>query len=355
MHASASDHSRPDKSKDRNVQSFDGYSSYLLIVDEASQFVWIFLTASKEPPLNIIREFLTQHGHSNGGSMHINQGGKLARCSTLQDMLLLDFHYAFKPTGVESPSQNGAVEICNNKFAVRMRTLLYGSGLPAKHWSGALLHLVYLHNRLVHLATKTTPFEGYYGQPLYLSSLKLFGSQVCVKRTGNRCGKIFIGYTALDQNIIYFDLDSGLVKCSHHAQFNEVWYLQPHWPPAAQLLYDLGLEEDDGATLPFPVEPNDSIAPAPWPPLSPSMPLKDKWSPPQISRATPLPLRELSALRPITAAAAMTHTTDTTLSNNSIPAVAAPIKTLTPLEIVFGVHDWKAQHGHGLHVPRPIF
>jgi hypothetical protein len=54
MQASASDYSWPDKSKDHVIQSFDGYSSYLLIVDEASCFVWIFLTASKDPPLDII-------------------------------------------------------------------------------------------------------------------------------------------------------------------------------------------------------------------------------------------------------------------------------------------------------------
>jgi hypothetical protein len=34
---------------------------------------------------------------------------------------------------------------------------------------------------------------------------------------------------------------------SQHADFDEAWYLQPHRPPAAQLLYNLGLEyEDDG-------------------------------------------------------------------------------------------------------------
>jgi hypothetical protein len=145
---------------------------------------------------------------------------------------------------------------------------------------------------------------------------------------------IFISYNALDQNIIYIDLDSGLVKRSHHAQFDKVWYLQPHQPPAAQLLYNHGLDDDDKATLPFPAEPNNSIAPAPWPPLSLSMPLKDKWSPPPISCATPLPLRELSAPQPITAAAMMTHTINTNLSNYSVPAVAARLKTLTPLEIV---------------------
>ncbi len=104
MRASASDYSRPDKTKDHVIQSFDGYSSYLLIIDEASHFVWIFLTASKEPPLNITHEFLTQHGHSNGGSVRTNQGGELTRCSALQDMLLQDFHYTFEPTGADSPS-----------------------------------------------------------------------------------------------------------------------------------------------------------------------------------------------------------------------------------------------------------
>ncbi len=75
---------------------------------------------------------------------------------------------------------------------------------------------------------------------------------MCVKRSGDRGGKldkndytgIFLGFTATDHNIRYLDLDSGLVKRSHHAEFDEAWYLQPTRPPAAQLSYDLGLELD---------------------------------------------------------------------------------------------------------------
>jgi hypothetical protein len=144
-------------------------------------------------------------------------------------MLLRDFHYTLEPTCADSPSQNGAVEIYNDKFAVRTRTLLYGSGLPAKFWSAALLHSVYLHNRLVHSKTKATPFERYFGTKPDLSHLKVFGSCVCVKRSGDRSSKLdrndftgfFLGFTATDHNILYLDMDSGLVKCSHHAQFNE--------------------------------------------------------------------------------------------------------------------------------------
>ena len=50
MRASTLDYSRRDKAKDWVVISYDGYSSYLLIVDEASCYIWVFLTASKSPP-----------------------------------------------------------------------------------------------------------------------------------------------------------------------------------------------------------------------------------------------------------------------------------------------------------------
>jgi hypothetical protein len=131
--------------------------------------------------------------------------------------------------GADSPSQNGSMEIYNNKLAVRARTLLYGSGLPAKYWSSVLLHSVYLQNRMVHASTRKTPFEGLYGIKLDISHLKQFCSRVCVKQSGKRQSKLdrhnfkglFLGYTATDQNIVCLDLDTGIVKRSHHAQFDE--------------------------------------------------------------------------------------------------------------------------------------
>jgi hypothetical protein len=97
---------------------------------------------------------------------------------------------------------------------------------------------------LVHTVTRKTPFEAYFGIRPDLTLLKLFGSQVCIKRLGSHRSKldrhnfkgIFLGYMATDQNIVYLDLDSGVVKCSYHAQFDEAWYLQPTRLPASQLL-----------------------------------------------------------------------------------------------------------------------
>ena len=153
MRASSSDYSKPNKLIDRVVDSWNGFSSYLLILDEASRYIWVFLTKSKEPPLDIIDTFLARFGHRNGSSIRSDQGGELARSFPNSDLILRKHKYVVEPTGADSPSQNGAVEIYNAKLAVRTRTLLFGSGLPAKYWSSALVHAVYLHNRLVHMVT----------------------------------------------------------------------------------------------------------------------------------------------------------------------------------------------------------
>ncbi len=202
MRASSPDYNGTWHSGPRVVTSWDGFSLYLLIVDEASQYIWVFLTTLKEPPVDIINAFLTRFGHKDGGSVRTDQGGELARSTTLLDNLLPQHNYVIEPTGADSPSQNGAVEIYNGKLAVRTRSLLFGSGLPAKYWSLALLHSVYLHNQLVHTVTKKTPFEAYFGMKPDLSLLKVFGSRVCVKRAGSRRSKldkhdfkgIFLGY-----------------------------------------------------------------------------------------------------------------------------------------------------------------
>ncbi len=108
--------------------------------------MWVFLTKSKEPPLDIVNSFLKKFGHEDGGSIRSDQGGELARSPALANMVLREHNYVFGPTGANSPSQNGAVETYNDKLAIRTRTLLYGANLTAMYWSAALLHAVYLNN-----------------------------------------------------------------------------------------------------------------------------------------------------------------------------------------------------------------
>ena len=125
-------------------------------------------------------------------------------------------------------------------------------------------------NRKVHSTIRKPPFEEWWDRKPDLSGLRTFGSSVCVKITGKRNAKldrhdfsgIFIGYTATDDNIKYIDVDTGRVKTSHHAVFDEAWYLQKHRPPAAQLLYDMGMESEEHFQQAAPTEPRPQ---APYP------------------------------------------------------------------------------------------
>lgn len=147
IRSSNEDFSRPTKAKDRVVESFDGYLSSLLIVDETSKYSWIFLTKTKEPPLDLTRRFMKEFGNEEGGLICCDQGGELAQSSKWRTAMLEEFQYKVEPTGADSPSQNGQVERYNDTVGTIVRTLLYGANLPAKYWSAAAIHAVYLMNR----------------------------------------------------------------------------------------------------------------------------------------------------------------------------------------------------------------
>ena len=140
----------------------------------------------------------------------------------------------------------------------------------------------------------------------------MFGSCVCVKQTGDRRSKldrhdftgIFIGYMVSDHNIQYLDMESGLVKSSHHAVFDEAWYMQPQRPPAAQLLYDLGLESED--CMVSEIGPDVLLRYAQYPRSLPMMEAKSKWEVSVRSLQLPLPLQSTALPSPVTAAAART-------------------------------------------------
>jgi hypothetical protein len=66
------------------VECFEGYSVYLIIVDESSRYVWVFLRKSKEPPIDLVQAFLAIHSSLDGAVSRINQGGELARSTTFR-------------------------------------------------------------------------------------------------------------------------------------------------------------------------------------------------------------------------------------------------------------------------------
>jgi hypothetical protein len=209
MHATCFNYRLPWLGINCVVECFKGYLVYLIIVDECSRYVWEFLRKSKEHPVNLVKAFLAIHGSLVGGAICTDQGGELAQSTSFRTNVYKATEYAVESTDVDSASQNGGAKKWNHTLAVTTWAPLYGARLSAHYWSAALLHAAYLHNRRVHAITKMTLFKGWFGRWPNLKQLRVFGSCVCVRQTGKQRVKldhhhfdgIFIGYTAINQNI----------------------------------------------------------------------------------------------------------------------------------------------------------
>ena len=123
------------------------------------------LSANKAPKLKTLHQFLTKHGipesKREGLNMAIrtDQGGELAGSEEF-NKIANSHGYSIERTAAGSLSQNGIAERPNETIGNTLRAMLMGAGIEDKYWSEALLHAIYIKNRLPHSAfkLKSTPY-----------------------------------------------------------------------------------------------------------------------------------------------------------------------------------------------------
>jgi hypothetical protein len=72
----------------RIVESHDGYNSYLLFVDAKTRYTWIFLTASKAPPVDHVSSFFNAFGLASGyRAVCVDLGGDLWHSADFKDVV----------------------------------------------------------------------------------------------------------------------------------------------------------------------------------------------------------------------------------------------------------------------------
>ena len=133
--------------------------------------------------------------------------------------------------------------------------MLHSSELGPQYWSFALAHAVYVKNRLYHSKLRMTPFQAFTGRRPDLSRLRIFGSRIYARDTGQRKAKldhhttegIFVGFTATDRNVYYIDDATGSVRTGQHIIFDEAHMTVParYAPLAAQALQRLGYHANE--------------------------------------------------------------------------------------------------------------
>ena len=232
------------------LQSIDNYTTYLLIADEYSRYMWVFLFKSKHPQIQIIKDFLDQQGATTKTKwVRTDQGGELGRSKIFQKTVQ-ECKFLLEPTGAGASFQNAIVERGHRSLGNMVRTLLSSANLKPEYWSFAILHAVYIKNRLPHqsLPNHKTPIEQYTGRRPNLEHLRVFGSRVIVKQPHIRRGKIddsytttgiFLHYNATTRNITYIDNITKEIKIARHVVFDEAHFAVDDRPPYAKELMNI--------------------------------------------------------------------------------------------------------------------
>lgn len=238
----------------RTITSIDGYRSYCLIIDRKSRYMWVFLTKTKQPPIDILDQFFAKHGHPTAKhkTIRTDEGGELWHSQAFRKVAL-DHGFLPEPTAAGAPFQNGMAERPNQTLGNMVRCLLHAAGLGPEYWSFAINHATYLKNRLPHTAINDTPMHIYTGKRPSAKHLRVFGCPIIVKLPGKRpakldlhtCSGIFLGYTATDKNIYYRDTQTHRIKITTHCTFDEAAMTIPtkDKSPSAHALHQVGITE----------------------------------------------------------------------------------------------------------------
>jgi dUTP pyrophosphatase len=236
----------------RTITSIDGFRSYLVIVDRATRYKWLFLTKTKHPPLDEVRTILGKYkrlGETLNCMVRTDQGGELGKSHKFRE-LIKEFNYTYEPTGSNSSKQNGMAEKPIQDLKRITKCLLHAAGLNSGYWSFAINHAVYIANRTYHSAIKMTPYQAMHNTQPDLSQLKIFGSRCYYKHTKKNqkdldiAGEVgtFLGYTATMKNVYVQSERTKQIHVSLHKSFDEAHVTAPAegLPPLAIALQNAG-------------------------------------------------------------------------------------------------------------------
>ena len=244
-------HFRQEDDDGRTQTSIDGKNAYLLIVDRKTRFMWIYVSSSKQPPIDFCRSILNKYKAATSHRTVRCDQGELAT-SIEFNKLLVELDFTLEITGSGNSKQNGIVERPHRTLANMVRCTLHAAGLGPEYWSYALIHATYIKNRLPHSSLQmTTPYQQFTGKIPDMSGIKIFGSRVVAHNTNKRTGKldynnvskgIFLGFTGTQKNVYFIDDVTQKVKVGSFIDFDEAHMTVPtiKAPLAAQALQRVG-------------------------------------------------------------------------------------------------------------------
>ncbi|KAI3518152.1 hypothetical protein L1887_06594 [Cichorium endivia] len=159
-----------------------GNRYFMLIVDDFSRVMWVYLLKSKDEAFQAFKNFRSKVETETGEKV------KVFRTDRGGEFLSNEFTKYCNETGVErhytspySRQQNGVVERRNRTVLEMVRCNLKTMTMPDVLWGEAVVHSVYVLNRAHSKALKnSTPYEVWTGRKPHVEHLRVFG---CVAHT----------------------------------------------------------------------------------------------------------------------------------------------------------------------------
>ena len=185
---------------------------------------------SKASPINWLRDFLENYAPACSGKyVFMDQGGELCNNPEVRK-LFTRFGYEIRPTGADASNQNAPVERGHLVVANAIRALLLGANLPIKFWPYAFHFWLCIDNSMASQDQLVSPNYIATGKKDDLAALHTFGCRVWVHPPGrqsaklipNSCKGIFLGFIPnTNKNIIWYDIETHVVKIAKHVRFDE--------------------------------------------------------------------------------------------------------------------------------------
>jgi hypothetical protein len=138
-------------------------------------------------------------------------------------------------TCAHTPEQNGVSERLNRKLVEAGRSLLIQAGLGAEMWSLAVVHAVFIMNRMWHKRHQisenvgASPYQALYGATPRTTNFRVWGCDAWKLDHGHRSSswarkaskQIFVGLSAKRKGWVLLDPKTRKLSTSYHVTFDE--------------------------------------------------------------------------------------------------------------------------------------
>ena len=169
-----------------NVESIRGFKSALIITETKTRRKWIFVTRSRNAPIQQFRYFIN-HMRLKGytcDELRVDEDGALCQNTNFMELVTNELHMTVQSTGGYNSIANGMVENPIKTVKRLVRQFLVGAGLPDTIWCYAAVYAIHIMNHRYHRGIDDIPIILWHDSnyEFNVKDLFIFGSKVYIIR-----------------------------------------------------------------------------------------------------------------------------------------------------------------------------